>query len=209
MRLSSCAICQVDLTPSPPASLQITWPQKKRPMRKLSKATPPRAWGGGIRGKGHGPKIRSKSITFWFFSPKKVRRKWCTWRAICVAVKHPKKIFLELFCDVLHNERPDFDLTLCCGVGWFSATICRQYVKRDMPVTINCVLLPLHSHVLLTLLSLWAEYSWLFVPGKRCGWGVMSRSYFTSCPSANTDFRETRARKKNDRKISQTPSPTR
>jgi len=27
---------------------------------------------------------------------------------------------------------------------------------------------------------------------KRCGWGVMSLSYFTSCPSENTDFRKSR-----------------
>jgi len=38
--------------------------------------------------------------------------------------------------------------------------------------------------------------SWLFVPWKRCGRGVMSRSYFTSCPSQNTAFRQTRTRKK-------------
>jgi len=41
-----------------------------------------------------------------------------------------------------------------CGVGGFSAVDCRQYVRRDMPVTINCVLLSLHFHVLSTLLSL-------------------------------------------------------
>jgi len=35
----------------------------------------------------------------------------------------------------------------CCGVEGFSATICRQYVRRDMSVTVNCVLLPLHFHV--------------------------------------------------------------
>jgi len=45
----------------------------------------------------------------------------------------------------------------CCGVGGFSATICRQYGRWDMPLTINCVLLPLDSHVWLTLLSLWAD----------------------------------------------------
>ena len=47
----------------------------------------------------------------------------------------------------------------------------------------------------LNLLSLWAECSWLFVPWKRCGWQVMSRSYFTSCSSKNTDFRQTKTRK--------------
>ena len=31
---------------------------------------------------------------------------------------------------------------------------------------------------------------------KRCRRGVMSRSYFTSCPSENTLFRQTRTRKK-------------
>ena len=34
--------------------------------------------------------------------------------------------------------------------------------------------------------------SWLFVPWKKCVWGVVSWSYFTSCPSENTDFRQTR-----------------
>jgi len=32
--------------------------------------------------------------------------------------------------------------------------------------------------------------SWLFVPWKGSGWGVMSRSYFTSCPSDNTEVRQ-------------------
>jgi len=56
-------------------------------------------------------------------------------------------MFLESFCDVLHNERPDFDLAVLLRVDGFSATICRQYLRRDMPVTINCMLLPLHSQV--------------------------------------------------------------
>jgi len=42
----------------------------------------------------------------------------------------------------------------CCVVGLLSATICRQYLRWDMPLISNCVLLSLHSHVLLTLLSL-------------------------------------------------------
>jgi len=72
-------------------------------------------------------------------------------------VKRPnKKRFLVLFGDVLPNERPDFDLVvlLCCDVGGFSAASCRQYVMRDKPVNIDCVLLPLHFYVLLALLSL-------------------------------------------------------
>jgi len=66
-----------------------------------------------------------------------------------------------------------------------------------MPVT---VCLPLHFHVLLILLSLWAECSWLFVPWKIFGWGVMSWSYFTSCASKNADFRQTRTRQKMTKK---------
>jgi len=38
--------------------------------------------------------------------------------------------------------------------------------------------------------------SWLFVPWKRFGRGVMSLSYFTSCPSENTFFGHTTTRKK-------------
>ena len=45
-----------------------------------------------------------------------------------------------------------------------------------------------------------AECSWLFVPWKRCGWEAMSYSYFTSCPSENTDFRQTRTRTKTTEK---------
>jgi len=32
--------------------------------------------------------------------------------------------------------------------------------------------------------------SWLFIPWKGSGWGVMSRSYFTSCPFDNTEVRQ-------------------
>jgi len=42
--------------------------------------------------------------------------------------------------------------------------------------------------------------SWLFVPWKRCGRGVMSRSYLTSCPSEKITFRQTSTRKKRTRK---------
>jgi len=75
----------------------------------------------------------------------------------------------------------------CCVVGGFSAIICRQYLRWDMPLIINCVPLPLHSHVLLTLLSLfggsdrgfvcrkflWAYSSW----GQWCvsRWKYASR----------------------------------
>jgi len=45
-------------------------------------------------------------------------------------------MFLELFCDVLHNDKTS-TWQCCCGVNGFSATICRQYVRRDMPLTIN------------------------------------------------------------------------
>ena len=48
-----------------------------------------------------------------------------------------KVMFLEWFWDVLHHERPHCNLPgtwqCCCGVGGFSATICRQYVRWDMP----------------------------------------------------------------------------
>jgi len=59
---------------------------------------------------------------------------------------------LELFCDLLHNERPDFDLAVLLRRWWILCS--RQYVRRDTPVTINCVISPLHFHVVLTLLSL-------------------------------------------------------
>ena len=38
--------------------------------------------------------------------------------------------------------------------------------------------------------------SWLFVPWKRCGRGVMWQWYFTSCPSENMFFRQSTTRKK-------------
>jgi len=46
--------------------------------------------------------------------------------------------------------------------------------------------------------------SCLFVQWKRCGWGVMSRSYFTSCPSENTTFRQTRTRQKRPKNLANT-----
>jgi len=42
--------------------------------------------------------------------------------------------------------------------------------------------------------------SWLLIPWKRCGRGVMSRSYFTSCPSENTFFGQITTRKKRTEK---------
>jgi len=38
-----------------------------------------------------------------------------------------KMLFLELFCNVLHHERPHFDLAVL--LRRFSATICGQYVR--------------------------------------------------------------------------------
>jgi len=38
--------------------------------------------------------------------------------------------------------------------------------------------------------------SWLFVPWKKCWRGVVSQSYFTSCPSENIFFRQTTTCKK-------------
>ena len=85
-------------------------------------------------------------------------------------------------CHVFHNERPTSTWQCCCSVGGFSAVTVdrRQYVRQDMPVTVNCVLLPLHSHILLTLLSLWAECSCVLlcfinpILGNRYGPGVSS-----------------------------------
>jgi len=37
---------------------------------------------------------------------------------------------------------------------------------------------------------------WLCVQWKWCGWGVISRSYFTICTSENTEFRQIRTRDK-------------
>jgi len=97
------------------------------------------------------PKKRSKSITFYFF-PKNFRWKWCSWN------------YFAMFS----TTRDHTSTWQCrCGVGIFSATICGQYVRWDMSVTVNCVLLPLHSHVLLTLLSLWAECQTTSVDRKK------------------------------------------
>jgi len=77
--LTVCA-CQVDLSPSPPASLRINWQSdslsnqvvkstcKVKTLKSHAQVwrTPPR--GGGM-GHGDGQKKRSKSITFWFFCP--------------------------------------------------------------------------------------------------------------------------------------------
>ena len=64
-----------------------------------------------------------------------------------------KMMFLTYF-GMFYNTRGCNATWQCyCVVGGFSATICRQYQRWDMPLIINCVLLPLHSHILATLLS--------------------------------------------------------
>jgi len=74
--------------------------------------------------------------------PKKFRWKWYSWN------------YFAMFSTTIGHTAT---WQCCCGVGGFSTTICRQYMRWDMPLTINCVLLPLDSHVWLTLLSLWAD----------------------------------------------------
>ena len=59
--------------------------------------------------------------------------------------------------------------------------------------------LPLFVYLCTTCVALW-----LCVPWKRCGRGVMSRSYFTACPSENTTFRQTRTRKKRTENLANT-----
>jgi len=102
----------------------------------------------------HGKNKGKNRSLFLFFGPIFFRWKWCSWN------------YFAMF-STTRGQTSTWQY--CCGAGGFSVTICRQYVRRDKPVTIKCVLLPLHSHVLLTLLSLWPECSWLFVPWKRCG----------------------------------------
>ena len=131
---------------------------------------------------------------YWWFvylgrSTLKVTRYWWfvyLWRSTLNPSGHMKNTMFSTTRDQTLSWQ------CSCSVGGFFVTICRQYVRWDMPVTINCVFLLLYFHVLLTLLSLWTECSWLFVLWKRYGWGVMSQSYFTSCPSKRTDFRQTR-----------------
>jgi len=161
--------CRVNLSPSPLASLQITWQvtacqvNLKGDPPKITCASCPKkplqGSGGGVQVYIYinrpffGPKTRTRSSLF-FFGSNFFRWKWCSWN------------YFAMF-STTRGQTSTWQC--CCGVRGLSATICRQFVRRDMPVTINCLLLPLHSHVLLTLLSLWAECSWLFVPWKRCG----------------------------------------
>jgi len=46
--------------------------------------------------------------------------------------------------------------------------------------------------------------SWLFVPWKRTGCGIMSQWYFASIPSENTDFTQTRTPKNWSKNIANT-----
>jgi len=46
--------------------------------------------------------------------------------------------------------------------------------------------------------------AWLFVPWKRCGQRVMSRSYFTSCPSKNTFLDRLQQAKKGPKNLANT-----
>ena len=45
-------------------------------------------------------------------------------------------MFFEVFCDV-HNERPDLDLAVLLWRWWILRSCCREFVRRDMPFTMN------------------------------------------------------------------------
>ena len=49
-----------------------------------------------------------------------------------------KIMFLAVFAMFSTTRGQTSTWQCCCGVGGFSSTICRQCVRRDMPVTINC-----------------------------------------------------------------------
>ena len=155
---------QVDLSSSPLTPLQMTWQEtacqvktchvnlKGDPLKSHLQdvpRTPPKGYWGEGSGHGHGQKKGQNPSLFYFF-----RWKWCSWNYFAM-------FYTTRGCIATWQS--------CCGVGGISATvtICRQYVRWDMPLTINCVLLPLHFHVLLTLLPLWADRGFVC---KKCLW---------------------------------------
>ena len=180
--------CQVNLRGDPPKITPASCPK-----------TPP--WGALGEGSGHGHGQKKVKIDhfFYFF------RFWPFRQFFALNM-----MFLEIFLDVLNTRGHTRTWQCCCGVGVVSATICGQNVRWDMSVTAKCVLLPLHSHVLLTHIFSLFVYpnflcttcvaSWLCVSWKRCGRGFMWPSYFTSCPSENTFFRQSTTRKKRTEK---------
>ena len=110
-KLTSCA-CQVDLSPSPPVPLQINWQvtacqanlssQLERwppsnHIRKLSHEKNPR------RGVARNDQKKVKIDHFFYF---------------CDQNFSVKMMFLELFCDVLHHERPHCDLAVLLRRWW-------------------------------------------------------------------------------------------
>jgi len=74
-------------------------------------------------------KKKVKGDHFLIFCPNLFRWKWCSWNYYDFSM--------------FSTTRDHTATWQCfCGVGGFSATICKQYVRWDIPLTINCVLLP-------------------------------------------------------------------
>jgi len=106
---------------------------KETPLKSHAQAvwrTPPRCLknpphpGGGGSGHSHGQKKGQNRSHLKIFGENDV----IGTLASCVVAKHKKK-FLELFCDVLQNERPDFDLAVLLRRWWFLRS--RLYTVRE------------------------------------------------------------------------------
>ena len=152
--LTSCA-CRLDLTPSLRVSLQITWHvtacqvNLKGDPPKITCASclknPPT--GPGAPGGGQVTVMAIKNDHF-SFPPKKNRWKWCNWRASCMAANYQKRCSWNYFAKFSTMIGQTSTWQCCCGVVGFSATICKQYVRCDMPVTItvcSCLFIPMFS----------------------------------------------------------------
>jgi len=119
--------CQVNLQGNPP----------KITLASCPKIPPRGVLGGGGRSRSCQKKM-SESITSWYF---------------CINLS-VEMIFLNYFW-IFSTTRGHIATWQCyCVIGKCSATICIEYLRWDMPLIIDCVLLPLHSHVLLILFSL-------------------------------------------------------
>ena len=105
-------------------------------------------------------KKKVKIDIFLIFCSRNFSGKWRNWRASCLAATLEKRRSVNYFV-MFSTTRGQTSTWQCCyGVGGFSAVDCRQYVRRNMPINTNCVLLPLHFHV---FSSLFVSVSRMFV----------------------------------------------
>jgi len=158
--LTSCA-CQVDLLPSPSASLEITWQMTACRVNLWSKIERWPPWN----------HMRKLSEDVWMY------------------VMHMCSTF---FCprpwpDPLHQDPWKWFFSNCLYRGKdLSGGLCHGLISYLVhPKTLVLDRVEHAKQWPENLVNIWKGFEW----------GFMSRSYFKSCPSENTGFRQSRTRK--------------